>query len=166
MNDTTGVSGILNRLGSAEAPLAQPIDLTNGKWVPVFLRAVGEEQIRREGYLCHRAANGEVACKACGRYLPESTPMQAHFVYHLAELDKYLADRREQGRDEAAEGFYPKPCTSCGNRIPRTGKPGRPPTKCSKCEFPLSALQSQPEAEGDQQALSEADKAILAEFGL
>lgn len=29
--------------------------------------------------------------------------------------------------------FYNTPCTSCGAGIPRTGRRGRPPTKCEEC---------------------------------
>ena len=83
-----------------------PLDLANGKWVSIFLNAVGEAQIRREGYLCSRAANGDLACKACGCYLPAVTPMAAHFEEHLVELDAYLAKRaiqREEHRQDNLE---------------------------------------------------------------
>lgn len=79
------------------------IPLANGKWIPVFLNAVGEAQIRREGYLCLRAASGEVACKACGKYLPSTTSLEQHFDAHLRELDKYLAKRKiENGEKRLA----------------------------------------------------------------
>lgn len=82
-----------------------PLDLSHGKWVPIFLNAVGENMIRQEGYLCHRAASGEVACKACGKYLPASVPLDAHFRGHLAELDRYLkitrAENKEAGKQKA-----------------------------------------------------------------
>ena len=77
-----------------------PENLANGKWVPIFLNAVGEDQIRREGYLCMHAANGDLACKACGVYLPNSTPLQAHFKAHLRELDKYLAKRKRDNSEK------------------------------------------------------------------
>lgn len=83
----------------------KPLDLSNGKWVPIFLNAVGEDQIRREGYLCHAAANGEVACKACGRYLPYTVPLDAHFRGHLAELDHYLAEHREDADEKAKQNL-------------------------------------------------------------
>lgn len=82
-----------------------PLDLDHGKWVPIFLNAVGESMIRQEGYLCHRAASGEVACKACGSYLPSSVPLDAHWRGHLAELDRYLkitrAANKEAGKEKA-----------------------------------------------------------------
>ena len=73
-----------------------PLDLEHGKWVPIFLNAVGEAQIRAKGYLCSRAASGEVACKACGKYLPSSVPLDAHLRGHLAELDVYLRGKQEE----------------------------------------------------------------------
>ena len=34
---------------------------------------------------------------------------------------------------EAPLGFYDTPCAECGARIPRTGRQGRPPTRCAEC---------------------------------
>lgn len=81
----------------------KPLALDHGKWVPIFLRAVGEKMIRSEGYLCSRAANGELACKACGRYLPPSVPFDAHLRGHLAELDHYLEITREENKEAGKE---------------------------------------------------------------
>jgi hypothetical protein len=138
----------------------KPLALDHGKWVPIFLNAVGADQIRREGYLCLRAASGEVACKACGKYLPESVPLDAHFRGHLAELDFYLKGQRAEKHEESAEGVYPHPCERCGEGIARTGKPGRPPKLCVNCEFPLADLQVEIEP------YSEAELALLEEFGV
>jgi hypothetical protein len=81
----------------------------------------------------------------------------------MKELDDYLTTVRRSKSVEDAEGFYPNPCTSCGDRIPRTGKPGRPPQKCVKCEYPLSALQSEPDGEA---AALLTDEELLRELGL
>lgn len=104
-------------------------------------------EARRIEYLVTVAANGDLGCKACGRYIPGNTDggRHEHFAMHQAQLDRYLASKQEEKRDEDAEGFYPAPCTSCGNPIPRSGKPGRPPAECDLCRFPLArpALQSE-----------------------
>lgn len=37
------------------------------------------------------------------------------------------------GRNVKSQEFYPdSKCSVCGNKIEKTGKPGRPPTKCLK----------------------------------
>lgn len=120
------------------------------------------KEARRISYLVHVAADGTLACKACGVYVPWEPP-ELHFARHMKELDDYLAKKQEGKREQTAEGFYPNPCTSCGNRIPRTGKPGRPPQKCTKCEYPLSALQSEPDGEA---AALLTDEELLRELGL
>ena len=135
----------------------KPLALDHGKWVPIFLNAVEVEQIRREGYLCSRAASGEVACKACGRYLPNTVPIDAHFRGHMAELDHYLNEQRAEKHVPTAEGVYPHPCERCGEGIPRTGKSGRPPKLCANCEYPLAQLEV---------TYTEAELALLEEFGV
>lgn len=109
-------------------------------------------EARRIEYLVQVTKDGQLACKACGRYLSWE-PHEAHFQQHMVELDQFLARKQEGKREQTAEGFYPEPCTSCGNPIPRSGRPGRPPTQCDTCKFPFAA--SQP-----------SEEAILAELGL
>lgn len=107
---------------------------------------------RRIDYLVNIWDDGRLACKACGTFLPWE-PREQHFARHMVELDRYLAGKQEGKRDETAEGFYPEPCTSCGNPIPRSGRPGRPPSECDSCKFPFASPK-------------QSDAEILAELGL
>ena len=97
------------------------------------------KEARRIDYLVNVADDGTIACKACGKYVPWEPP-ELHFRRHQAELDRYLARKHGKKREPEAEGFYPEPCESCGNSIPRTGKPGRPPSICETCQYPLAHL--------------------------
>lgn len=108
---------------------------------------------RQQSYLVTVAANGQIACKACGRYLPYENP-DNHFRNHMTEMDRFLLGKQEGKRESDAEGFYPAPCEACGNRIPRTGRPGRPPRLCDGCKYPLAISQAEPPL----------DEALIAEL--
>lgn len=99
-------------------------------------------EARRIAYLVNVSDDGRLACKACGAYVPWEPP-ELHFRRHQAELDRYLARKHGSKREPEAEGFYPEPCESCGNQIPRTGKPGRPPSICESCKYPLANLSAE-----------------------
>ena len=86
------------------------MDLTNGKWVPIFLNAVGEDVIRRDGYLVTLAANGDIACKACGKYIRNLGNLSKHREGHIAELDAYLEVHTLDGKvREKPRKPQPKP---------------------------------------------------------
>lgn len=59
------------------------------EWPELFVRTVGEAEIRREGYLVHVTHDGKLACKACGKFLPWENP-EKHFGIHIRELDDFL----------------------------------------------------------------------------
>lgn len=101
-------------------------------WPKTFLAVVGEELIRSPGYLVSIAPDGRIACKACGKFLPVGNA-EKHFQEHLAELEAYL------GRDR----YYDDPCEECGEKIPHTGKPGRPPRLCDSCKYPMQGAASE-----------------------
>lgn len=114
--------------------------VSNSYWPRLWAENPGLlREARRQDYLVLVTNSGELACKACGIYLPWEDPTK-HFQRHQRELDQYLARKKREAREPEAEGFYPKPCESCNKPIPRTGKPGRPPRLCTACEYPFAEL--------------------------
>lgn len=108
--------------------------MPNSHWPHTFVEAVGVAEVRKQSYLVSITRAGDIACKACEGFVPFGEGLQAHFDEHMRELDEYLAAKQEAKREQNAEGFYPNPCKSCGEAIPRTGRPGRPPSKHEFCE--------------------------------
>lgn len=49
------------------------------------------------------------------------------------DVDVRRAAVLDEATPDAPFGFYDAPCVDCGSRIPRTGRQGRPPTRCSGC---------------------------------
>lgn len=122
-------------------------------WPEAFVRVLTKEEILRPSYLFSVFNDGTVYCKACGA--PITEPRDEHIALHEQELDILYRERQEaaqKARSEALRasvaarkaekaestvsdtpGFYKAPCSVCGNKIPRSGKPGRPPAKCEEC---------------------------------
>lgn len=66
---------------------------------------------------------------------PDYTWVQAHERGGdgTREVDARRAAVLAEATPEAPFGFYDTPCAECGARIPRTGRQGRPPTRCAEC---------------------------------
>lgn len=142
----------------------------SAKWIPTFLRAVGEAMVRRETYLVTPMGGG-ISCKACGCVI-RGESLSKHYETHMREVDQHLVElkeaqaherliaRKSKQEETSVEGetrgvgFYSTPCEACGKPISRTGKRGRPSRIHGDCK-PPNSVQTTAEYTPEEQALLE-----------
>lgn len=80
---------------------------------------------------------------------PDRTWVSAHERGGTATraVDAGRAAALAEATREAPFGFYDIPCAQCGSRIPRTGRQGRPPTRCATCR--TAWLRAEVDGSGD-----------------
>jgi hypothetical protein len=108
-------------------------------WVRMHLRRLDMVSRRPDP---HHVAKYAEARRRHGWHgiLPEMLPIDYTWVQAherggdgRREVDARRAAILAEATPEAPFGFYDTPCSECGARIPRTGRQGRPPTRCAGC---------------------------------